>query len=733
MLIKCKYFPAKFIKKASDTFCLYSSNDWSSMPVKVAKANRSGYATVKVVGTNLPRVADQTIEFTGEWKYSNKYGYTFYAESYICLMPDTKRGIIKFLASPKFKGIGKKTAEAIVDTFGTDTLRVIETSPEQLIKVKGIDLNKINTIKKVYQENIALNNLTAYLTTFGVKSNIISKIYEKYPKDPVEVIKANPYILLEVRGVGFKTCENITATLNRDSLYSSTDRIVGCLTDSIKSICDATGDMCVDYAILEENCLKTLNLQTRVKIDTACFRNAFKNAAENGKVVCRGKKYVFLKRYDEAEENIAKMIAGFVKQPCNLNESFLSKAISNYKEGSYELSKGQKEAVKMAMMNGISILTGGAGTGKTSVVKAIAAIYQDLYQMPVFMLAPTGKAARRLAQATGHEASTIHSKLHLAEDFNDPYPIDDGLVIVDESSMIDSLLMEKLLSAVSSKSKILFVGDINQLQSVGCGAVLRELISSGKVPVSELTETFRQKDGSTIIENATKINDGNSNLLTADDFVVKYVADEHDAILACINAYKDEILLNGYDKVALITPLRRTLNRYKCVSEHLNKLLQEEVNPLNQDSVSVTLNSTEYRINDRVMQWKNTENSSNGDIGIITSIDSTDEGIMINIAWENGNNTKENSESMENIRLAYSYTIHKSQGSEYDTCIIPLLEEQMNGCMTRNLLYTGITRAKKKCIIITSANSDVLSYCVNNPATNKRITFLCKRLQQLVK
>lgn len=729
--LKCRYFkPTQQFKKVTDTFCMYASNDFSSMPAKVARANRSGYASVKVIGRNLPRIVDQTIMFSGEWKYSAKYGYTFYADSYVFLMPEKKRGIIKFLASPKFKGIGKKTAEAIVDAFGEDTLNIIENTPEKLIQVKGLDLKKIDTIKTVYAESVALNRLSVYLSTFGIKASSISNIYQKYKKDAEDVIKNNPYVLLEVKGVSFRICEQIANTINNKTIYTSSQRLVGCITEVIKQMCDVTGNMCVEYSHLEQECLKELNQQKIINIDLEMFRKAFTKAVNEGKIVCRGKMFVFLKAYDKAEEAVAKQITNLLAKPKDISESTVDSAIKDFLTNSltYPLSNGQIEAIKLCMMNNFSILSGGAGTGKTSVVKAICSIYKSIYRKPIILLAPTGKAARRLSQATGLEACTIHSKLKLGEDYSVPTQIEDGLIVVDEASMIDNLIAEKLLNSITLESKVIFVGDDNQLTSVGSGSVLSELINSRKVPVAELKETFRQKDGSTIIDNATKVNEGNYNLTCDGDFEILKVQTEHDAVIKALECYDNEVLKVGFDNVALITPLRRTLNKFSCVSDNLNKLIQEEVNPLGSDSVSVTFNSIEYRVNDRVMQWKNNEKNSNGDIGIITQFDSNDDGILVYISWENGNDTIENAETMENIKLAYSYSIYKSQGSEYDVCIIPLVEEQMNSNFSRNLLYTAITRAKKKCIIITSNGTDVIKHCVLNPESNKRLTLLSKRL-----
>ena len=412
-----------------------------------------------------------------------------------------------------------------------------------------------------------------------------------------------------------------------------------------------------------------------------------------------------------------------------LSVSKVSGFVDDYcSSSSVRFTDNQKNAVIRSLITRLSIITGGPGTGKTTILKALIEVFRRLHPSDeVILMAPTGKAARRMNQATGYPSSTIHSKLQIYDETKvSSSVLEQGLVVVDEASMIDSLLMEKLLMSVSSKmNQIVFIGDINQLPSVGPGAVLKDMIGSGSIPVSRLTEIFRQKEGASIVENANKVNEGKADLTYDESFELVTVKNEEDAVEKIKGIYAAETSRWGIDNVALLSPLRRTQNRFTCVSDGLNSVLQNEIVPTG--GTAVVFNGIEYRIGDRVMQWKNTEKSSNGDIGAIEDIIQTDDGLFVKVKWENGNETEETRESMNDIKLAYSISIHKSQGSEYDCCIIPLLSDQICRLFQKNLIYTGITRSKRKCILVTDGDR-ALDYCVSNNRENRRNTLLMQRI-----
>ena len=725
-------------KKIKDTFCLYSSYDFDNMPPEVAaKKTKAGNVVVSVLGQNLPRLADWEIAFEGDWKFSKKYKWTFIASKYEMISPSTEKGIVKFLSSKVFPGIGKRTAQAIVKEFKKDTLDVIEKTPNLLLRIPGINIDRVGTIAECYQKNIAYSKLCSYLATYSVSNRVASSIYDEFKDSSLEDIKKNPYILQDVKGVGFQTCEKIARAENVG--LDSFARIGGATKQILLSNVE-TGNMFMVYDEFEKKSLALLNAGISPEpVSIERFRDYIKSAAKNGEIVCRAKKYIFLKEFDESEECISRKVS-MLLDPANML-GLQVKKVSNYLDdycasSDIKLSDNQKTAVVKSLMARLSIITGGPGTGKTTILKAIISVFKRLHPKDeVTLLAPTGKAARRMSEATGHEASTIHSKLQIYDENKAGNCIvEKGLVVVDEASMVDSLLMDKLLKAISSRdNQLVIIGDIDQLPSVGPGQVLKDMIASGVIPVSRLTEIFRQADGGSIIDNAYKVNHNRSDLIYDDSFQMVTVKDEQDAVEKIKEIYAEETSEYGIDNVALLSPLRRTQNRFTCVSDGLNSILQDEIIP--STAMSATFNGTEYRVGDRVLQWRNTKVSSNGDIGTIEEIIQTDGGVFVKIAWENGHTTEESKESMNDITLAYSISIHKSQGSEYDCCIIPLLSDQICRLFQSNLLYTGITRSKKKTILVCDEGHRALDYCVtaNHKQKLQRNTLLMQRIKSVVK
>ena len=722
-------------KRISDSFCIYSSNDFANMPPEVAKVNRSGSAVVKVVGKNLPRLSDWTIAFEGAWRYSKKYGHTLFAQRYELISPSTLKGIERFLSSKTFPGIGEKTAEAIVNEFKNETLDVIEQKPNLLLRVPGINLDKVNTIIDCYQKNIAYSKLCSYLATYSISDRVVSGIYETLSNECLEDIKANPYILQEVKGIGFQTCEKMAR--NEGVAFDSFIRIEGAAREILLSDSEYYGNVFMPYDDFEKKSLGLLNNAIDpAPVSLERFRDYVRSAVKSDRLVFRGKKYVFLKEFDEAEDYISGKIGRLLDDDncLGLQVSTVSKCLESYCDNSdIGFTENQKIAIIRSLMTRLSIITGGPGTGKTTILKAIIAVYRRLHPAEeVTLLAPTGKAARRMSETTGHEASTIHSKLQIYEGLKSAScTIEPGLVVVDEASMVDTLLMDKLMKAISSKAnQIIFIGDTNQLPPVGPGQVFKDMIGSKKIPTSELSEVFRQSEGASIIDNANKINSSQNDLVYDDSFRLVSVRNEESALEKIRDIYTAEISEYGLDNVALLSPLRRTQNRFKVVSDNLNSVLQEEIIP--SGALSVTFNGTEYRLGDRVLQWRNTKLSSNGDIGKIADIIQSDDGVFVRINWENGTVTEESRESMNDITLAYSISIHKSQGSEYDCCIIPLLSNQICRLFQKNLLYTGITRAKKKIILICDGKK-ALNYCIANNRETKRNTLLMQRIRFKIK
>jgi len=717
----------------SDSFCIYSSNDFDNMPPEVRKVNKSGNAVVKVIGQSLPRLADWTIRFEGEWKHSKGYGYTFFASRYELLTPSTLKGITRFLASKTFPGVGIKTAESIVKEFKAETLDVIEKTPNLLLRVPGINIDKAAIIAECYQKNIAYSKLCTYLATYSISGNAASSVYES--EMSLEDIKANPYVLLDVKGIGFSTCEKIARTegVSLDSFA----RIEGAARNVLTSDSEYAGNMFMLYEDFEQKALQLLNSQldpAPVSLDR--FRDCIRSLSKDGKIVFRGGKCIFLKEYDDAENDSAQMIARLLDQNNMLGLSVkgVSQCLDDYcRSSDIRFTENQKNAVLRSLMTRLSIITGGPGTGKTTILKAIIAVFRRLHPNDaITLLAPTGKAARRMTETSGCPAHTIHSELQIYEDMSSSgIMISPGLVVVDETSMLDNLILAKLLRAINPRSsQLIFIGDVNQLPSVGPGLVLKEMIGSGVIPKSELVEIFRQKDKASIIDNAYKVNHSQTDLICDESFQIVSVSDEDEAVRKIEEIYAEETDRWGIDNVALLSPLRRTQNRFTCVSDSLNQILQNQVIP--SSNASVTFNGREFRIGDRVLQWKNTKTSANGDVGTITDIIQTDDGVFVKVKWENGNESEENRETMADISLAYSISIHKSQGSEYQCVIIPLISSQICSLFQKKLLYTGLTRSKSR-IVIVSDGSKALYYCITHNGDQARKTLLSRRIKESVK
>lgn len=726
--VKAKLF-RKLSKNLSD-YCIYvcSTTDYSHLPPAIKKEKKT-YITI--TGTNIPAIESVEIEYFGEWVTKKKYGLQFKADSYQFVSPKTVKGVESFLKSKAFPGIGPKTAELIAKEYGLDTFDTIKNRPNLLLSIPGITPAKVGSIVNAFKRNEAFSSITVFLSPYGLSADSIARINEKYGENAVDKIKQSPYSLQQIRGIGFKTCDKIARGLN--IALNSYDRIRGGIMETIKSHIQETGDTCIGVTALETGTLHLLNEGIEpAPVSSELFRTAAKKLAEKGEIVFRNKEFVFLKEYDDAEENAAKKLISMSKADVKVLPLTIHSAVEEYNNNAaFKLSNNQIEAVKTALSNRVSIITGGPGTGKTTILSAIIAVYKKLFHGDVTLLAPTSKAARRMTEQTGFPASTIHSKIGIFDSASRfiPIKIPSGIVIVDESSMVDALLLAKLLYAVPDDSQILFTGDVDQLPSVSAGSVLDDMIKSEAFPVVRLTEIFRQASGGSIIENAQKINKGNKSISYSEDFQLIKASSEEEAAKAIQDAYEKEVKAKGIDNVALLSPLRRSQNgRFIVVAEELNDILQDCINKkANQESC--TLYNTEYRVGDRVLQWKNTAESSNGDVGEITAIYDVLGDVNISVHWDNGNDSVETRQTMADITLAYAISIHKSQGSEYSTVIIPILSTQKCHLFKRALIYTAITRARNRVIIV--GDSEAINYCIDRCDIASRTTLFKERLRKI--
>ena len=458
--------------------------------------------------------------------------------------------------------------------------------------------------------------------------------------------------------------------------------------------------------------------------------DAIANLIKDDDVFVSNNHKLSLSKYYHAEVNTAKTLLSLLKHPLD-DGAELIEAASSYR--AYPLSDSQLSAVKRALSNRVSIITGGAGTGKTTIMNAIIRAYKKVCpQEEITLLAPTGKASRRIFQSTGIESYTIHARLGINEASSTPSEyLSGGLVMVDEFSMVDTLLFEKLAMALNSNCHLVLIGDINQLPSVSAGACLKDMIDSGVIPTSYLTDIFRQNDGS-IIDNSLKIVSKTTDLIYDSNMMFVKVKDEQETIEQIKKIHKYYTEKDGIESIALITPLRSNQEgRFKCVADELNNIIQSETNT---SDVSYKFKGIEFKLNDRVMCWKNTSLVQNGDVGVITNIDldNNEWQMEMTIEWENGNTTYYHKPDLENLTLAYAMTVHKSQGSEYQTVVVPILKQQKCRLFKNNLLYTAITRAKKRVIILCDDES-VMDYMIHHSETNERHTLFKECLEKVYK
>lgn len=709
---------------------LFRSTDSSLLPPEVHSKD------VVVKGYGISFAKDMEYVLQGEWRHDPKRGTQFYTDGvYEMLTPKSTRALEKYLASDEFRGIGPRTAKRIVKAFGEDTLSVIQSNPERLHEVRGLSDKKIDAIVEAVRRNHAYQELALFLTgQCGVPAATTKKVFKFYTEkgqNAKDEICKNPYGMLKIKGVGFKTCDDVAIVLHVK--LDSYVRVRGCVLNTLTNMCQRGGDMFEDFGTLRNECLRTLNAgRAAGSVSPDCFNQRFREIMEHKHVVVRGRCWVFPHDYEVAEHAVAAGLVEMLKSPAHVKPAKIKSAIDAYvANSSIKLSDKQQQAVLKSLSNRVSVITGGPGTGKTTIIRCIINVFKKTCNLPVVCMAPTGKAARRMTEATGEDAHTIHKQLGLYGDEDSaPVPLPKALVIIDEMSMVDALLMAKVMEAIDKHGAyLIMVGDINQLPSVGVGAVLGDVINSGVIPVSRLTEIFRQKGGSTIIDDAYKINNGEHDLIYDDKFQFIPADGEDAAIQAVKDVYMKGVEAYGIENVALLSPLRRTQNgRFKCVTEALNPVLQDLANPMTTTKPNFTFGGHEYRLHDRVMQWQNTETSANGDIGEVINIGSDDEDLMyVEIKWDNGNVVKAYKDDLESIDLAYSMSIHKSQGSEYKLVIIPMLSVQNCPLFKRNLLYTGVTRAKEKCVLIGDKREIDRTIALSD--SNVRRTMLAKRLQ----
>lgn len=715
----------------------------------VARLNTSD-GSITIVGKSAFINLEEMVELEGDWVYHDRFGEQFSFTKIKTTAPSTLKGIENYLASGLIPHVGKKTAKKIVERFGLDSLDIIQYNPERLKEIPGIGDKKLEKISKAYEEHRELRDIMVYLQQYDISINNGIKIYKKYGKETIKVIGENPYKLSEdIHGIGFITADNIGKKMgiSEDSPF----RIEAGLKFSM--INSAGEGHC--YLPKEELIKKSEKI---LKVDREAIEEAIQNLAlrKNFYLVTEGEEtLIYYMPYHIAENNVARKIIDLSMVEFDQLDVNIDEEVEKI-EAREDITFGKKQvlAIKESLDNGVVIITGGPGTGKTTTINAIISIYEDL-DMKVVLAAPTGRAAKRMTETTGRESQTIHRLLEFSfmeseeeMSFNkdDESPIDADVIIIDEASMIDILLMNSLLKAINPGTRLILVGDVDQLPSVGAGNVLRDLIESGCIRVVRLDEIFRQAEESMIIVNAHRINKGDYPILNEKDkdFFFMDTGSTQETLATILDLVQDRLpKYYGVDSlrdIQVLSPMRRG----EVGINSLNKHLQEVLNPKDDNWQEKQVGDEIFRIGDKVMQVKNNyklkwnllkdgeevdtgEGVFNGDLGFITDINNEES--IVTVLFDDEKEVEYEFSELDEIKLSYATTVHKSQGSEFPVVLMPI-HWGPPMLLTRNLIYTAITRAKKLVVLV--GDRKYLSMMINNNKIAKRYSSLDKKIKDFL-
>ena len=697
-----------------------------------------------------------SLKIYGKFVEHKDYGEQFKIETFEKLMPKTLGALEKYLASGNIKGVGPATAKKIINLFGDDTIHVLKFEPEKLAQIKGISKEKAKEISESFVENWEVWQIVGFLERFGIGAESAKKVYNLLGINAIQEIEADPYILIDIsRGVDFNQIDQMAIKLGIDR--ESQKRITSGIKYALIKI-TYNGHCCT----LKENLIEYV--KQLLGVSTEVIEEGLLTLKVNDDIVVEnrdGEQWVYLYSFYRTEKNIAERIIKLQQAKNTKKFNNIEKELKLVEEKTdMLLSEKQKEAIKMINENNVTIITGGPGTGKTTIIKSIIEIYKPK-KYKIVLSAPTGRAAKRITETTGEEASTLHRLLEIGKLDEETFykkdkeyegsPIDADIIIVDEVSMVDMFIMSSLLSCIYLGTKLILVGDTDQLPSVGPGSVLKDIISSERIPTVHLNQIFRQAAKSKIIVNAHRVNDGEK-FIQKDDpnleenpkedfFFIKENNPEkilEQVLSLCNGRLKKYGDYDFFENIQVLTPTKKGM----LGTKELNKALQQELNPHREGETEKVSMGATFRIGDRVMQtknnydmyWERKDGESlevgngvfNGETGTITNINEKEKNIRIKfddekVCWYEFND-------LEQIEHSYCITIHKAQGSEFDV-VIMVIPQAAPMLLTRNLLYTGITRAKKLLIVI--GNDKVVDYMINNVDSKKRNTGLEFKLKNL--
>ncbi len=703
---------------------------------------------IVVVG-NFPMISvGEKAVFEGKWTFHPTHGPQFKADYYECILPKSRADILRYLSSGIIKGVRAATAQRIVEKFGDDALEIISNDPKRLSEIKGISEKKAEMIGESYASQIGVRDVVIFLQRYSVSAHVAYNIYKKYGLSSIPVIKHNPYILAEeVHGIGFKTADSIALGMGYDkhSFYRIRAGIMHLLSEAaLNGHTNLPKDMMINEAC------------TLLGIDIDSVQSSVTHMCMQGDLTAdrqKDEEYIYSPMFFSAELSCARLLDKMNKFSYDkLSDIMVEKLIKqSEKENGITLAPRQRDAVMTAAKNGVCVITGGPGTGKTTIIKTILSV-MDALDLDIRLAAPTGRAAKRMTDMCQYGALTLHRLLEYtaAPESNkqrfmrcEDNPIPGDVIIVDEMSMVDTLLFNGLLKAIKPGTRLILVGDADQLPSVGAGNVLNDIINSGCVPVVKLETIFRQQESSTIVINAHRINRGEYPIIDNKSsdffFMPRESAGEITETITslCLTRLPKAYGYNSLTDIQVLTPMKRSNVGVSIFNEKLQRVL----NPPKSGQAHILKGHSTFRTGDKVMQTKNNyditwhlkydpsvtgEGVFNGDIGYIARINVKDE--EITVIFDDERVATYDASSMEDLELAYAMTIHKSQGSEFKAVIIPMFPAAPM-LQNRNLLYTAVTRAKEMVILV--GREYIIKTMVDNISEYKRYSGLKRRLKEL--